>query len=146
VLACLLGVERVLDVCAVVDDGVFELVDDVVEGVGASAWRQGAAAGLVGLEAGMAADEGDEGGVEDAHQDLEVQYHLYALALHRYLGRRLAGYRYRDHFGGVYYLFLKGMTPATAGRTGVFFERPPEARIEALAELVARPVRARGER
>ena len=69
-----------------------------------------------------------------------LQYHLYAVALHRFLGRRLSGYRYREHFGGVYYLFLKGMTPATAGRTGVFFERPPEARIEALSELLAQPL------
>jgi exodeoxyribonuclease V beta subunit len=64
-----------------------------------------------------------------------LQYHLYALALHRYLGRRLRGYDYARHFGGVYYLFLKGMGPEL-GSSGVFFEKPPLARLEALSRLV----------
>ncbi|HSR36955.1 MAG TPA: 3'-5' exonuclease, partial [Desulfurivibrionaceae bacterium] len=36
-----------------------------------------------------------------------LQYHLYCLALDRYLRLRLAGYQYESHFGGVLYLFLK---------------------------------------
>jgi exodeoxyribonuclease V beta subunit len=64
-----------------------------------------------------------------------LQYHLYALALHRYLGRRLRGYDYARHFGGVYYLFIKGMGPEL-GSSGVFFEKPPLARLEALSRLL----------
>ena len=74
-----------------------------------------------------------------------LQYHLYTVALHRYLKRRLPGYCYESHFGGVYYLFLRGMAPATGARYGTFFERPPAARIEALSALLARPAR-RGRR
>ncbi|WWO95886.1 MAG: exodeoxyribonuclease V subunit beta [Candidatus Dasytiphilus stammeri] len=36
--------------------------------------------------------------------------HLYTLALHRYLRDRLQHYNYNKNFGGVYYLFLRGMS------------------------------------
>ncbi|MEW6501076.1 MAG: UvrD-helicase domain-containing protein [Thermodesulfobacteriota bacterium] len=65
-----------------------------------------------------------------------LQYHLYAVAVDRYLRLRLAGYRYDEHFGGIFYLFLKGMHPGLPGN-GVFFDRPPAARIAALAGLFA---------
>ncbi len=41
--------------------------------------------------------------------DYGFQAILYALALHRYLKRRLPGYEFQRHFGGVRYLFLRGM-------------------------------------
>jgi exodeoxyribonuclease V beta subunit len=75
-----------------------------------------------------------------AHGHYYLQYHLYSLALHRLLASRLAGYDYDTHFGGVLYLFVKGMTPETGARSGVFFEKPPRRRIEALSELLQRPL------
>ena len=66
-----------------------------------------------------------------------LQYHLYALALHRYLGRRLPGYSFERHFGGVFYLFIKGMAPEH-GAAGVFYEKPPLERVEALGRLFER--------
>jgi len=66
-----------------------------------------------------------------------LQYHLYALALHRYLGRRVAGYTYEKSFGGVYYLFIKGMAPEH-GAAGVFYEKPPLERLLALGNLLTR--------
>ena len=36
-----------------------------------------------------------------------LQYHLYAVALDRYLAFRIPDYQYSTHFGGVYYLFLR---------------------------------------
>lgn len=65
-----------------------------------------------------------------------LQYHLYALALHRYLRWRVAAYAYREHFGGVYYLFLRGMSEATGASAGVFYDRPSEGLIEALDALL----------
>jgi exodeoxyribonuclease V beta subunit len=65
-----------------------------------------------------------------------LQYHLYALALHRYLGLRLRDYDYDRHFGGVYYLFLKGMHPDTGRDAGIFYERPPIERIAGLSQLL----------
>ena len=58
-----------------------------------------------------------------------LQYLLYCVAVHRYLACRLPSYRYESHFGGVYYLFLRGME--NPGQ-GIFFERP---RLELINEL-----------
>jgi exodeoxyribonuclease V beta subunit len=68
-----------------------------------------------------------------------LQYHLYSAAVHRWLALRVPGYDYARCFGGAYYLFLKGMTPATGPASGVFFDKPPQARIEALCALLERP-------
>ena len=69
-----------------------------------------------------------------------LQYHLYSLALHRYLGTRLPGYQHGRHFGGVAYLFLRGMAPAHPAGTGVFVDRPSEELLEAIgAALEATP-------
>jgi exodeoxyribonuclease V beta subunit len=73
-----------------------------------------------------------------AHSHYYLQYHLYSVALHRYLERRLPSYDYDRDFGGVYYLFIKGMTPEQPG-SGVFYERPPRARIVALSERLKTP-------
>lgn len=63
-----------------------------------------------------------------------LQYHLYCLALHRYLGQRLSGYDYEEHFGGVYYAFLRGIRADGGG--GWYHDRPPRALIEALDSLM----------
>jgi len=62
----------------------------------------------------------------------DLQYLLYTLALHRYLRRRLPAYDYEHHFGGVYYLFLRGMRPETGPKRGVFFDRPALDLVETL--------------
>jgi exodeoxyribonuclease V beta subunit len=62
-----------------------------------------------------------------------LQYHLYALALHRYLRFRLPDYDYERHFGGALYLFVRGMAPSHPPGWGVYADRPPRALIEALS-------------
>jgi exodeoxyribonuclease V beta subunit len=64
-----------------------------------------------------------------------LQYLIYSLALHRFLGRRLANYDYRRDFGGIYYLFLRGMRPAQGPAYGVWHDQPPLHTIEALDAL-----------
>jgi exodeoxyribonuclease V beta subunit len=59
--------------------------------------------------------------------------------LHRYLKLRLPRYAYERHFGGVYYLFLRGMQPQSGARLGVVAERPSEAFIDALDRLIEAP-------
>ncbi|GBC62046.1 exodeoxyribonuclease V subunit beta [Desulfonema ishimotonii] len=67
-----------------------------------------------------------------------LQYHIYTLALHRYLGRRMPGYEYEKHFGGVFYLFLRGIDPAQGPDFGVFRDRPSPELIRGLErELMA---------
>ena len=65
-----------------------------------------------------------------------LQYHLYTLALHRYLKVKQRGYDYDRHFGGVYYIFLRGVDPDKGPQFGVFRDRPPQALIEELCETL----------
>jgi exodeoxyribonuclease V beta subunit len=68
---------------------------------------------------------------ELARHDYFLQYHLYLVALHRYLGWRLGpAYDYDRHVGGAYYLFLRGMTGEPG--SGCFFDRPSRAVVVAL--------------
>ncbi|MCL6415830.1 exodeoxyribonuclease V subunit beta [Aestuariirhabdus sp. Z084] len=64
----------------------------------------------------------------------DLQYVLYTLALHRYLKTRLPDYCYEQHFGGCYYLFLRGMADGS-GQQGVYFDKPDQRLIEALDAL-----------
>jgi exodeoxyribonuclease V beta subunit len=52
-----------------------------------------------------------------------LQYHLYCLALDRYLRLRLPEYDYAEHFGGVHYVYLRGVDPKKPGQ-GIHFDRP----------------------
>ncbi|HET6560321.1 MAG TPA: UvrD-helicase domain-containing protein [Marmoricola sp.] len=70
-----------------------------------------------------------------------LQALLYAVVLHRFLRWRLAGYDPERHFGGVRYLYLRGMcgpdTPVVDGeRCGIFTWRPPVALVEAVSQLL----------
>ncbi len=64
-----------------------------------------------------------------------LQYHLYLVALHRYLRLRQSAYDYDQHVLGAAYLFVRGMDRRAPGG-GVFVDRPPKARIEALDALL----------
>lgn len=64
-----------------------------------------------------------------------LQYHIYTVALHRYLAWRMPGYDYNIHFGGVYYLFIRGMSPETGPDCGIFRDRPSLELIQALSSL-----------
>jgi len=70
-----------------------------------------------------------------AAHNYDLQYLVYTVALHRHLKLRLADYDYRRHFGGVYYLFLRGMHPKRGASGGVFYDLPDLALIEALDRL-----------
>jgi len=65
-----------------------------------------------------------------------LQYHLYTVALNQYLKVRFKGYKYDEHFGGVYYIFLRGVDPAIGSDYGIFRARPSKDIIEALIDGV----------
>ncbi|USV57316.1 exodeoxyribonuclease V subunit beta [Aeromonas encheleia] len=65
-----------------------------------------------------------------AEHRYDLQYQLYSLALHRLLSLRLPGYDFDQHFGGVFYLFLRGMPQG-----GVFHTRPSRELVLGLDEL-----------
>lgn len=62
----------------------------------------------------------------------DLQYLLYSLALHRYLQVSLPDYQPDVHFGGVYYLYLRGMSPKNNNGEGVSFA---SIRVEDLLTL-----------
>ncbi len=64
-----------------------------------------------------------------------LQYHLYTVAIDRYLAQRVVGYDYETHFGGVYYLFLRGMGDSSSLPTGIYAHRPSRACIADLSAL-----------
>ncbi|MDG6341643.1 exodeoxyribonuclease V subunit beta [Glaesserella parasuis] len=64
----------------------------------------------------------------------DLQYLLYTLAVHRYLSARLGeNYNYEQHFGGVAYLFLRGMNGEP--NSGVYFDKPSQELIEEMDRL-----------
>lgn len=58
-----------------------------------------------------------------------LQYHLYAVALHRFLRSRVRDYDYARDFGGVGYAFLRGLA---MGAPSWFGDKPSAALIAAL--------------
>ena len=64
-----------------------------------------------------------------------LQYHLYVVATHRFLRSRLSDYSYEEDFGGVYYLFTRGMQ--IGSQSGIFRDRPDFSVIEALDQFLA---------
>ncbi|MEO8133279.1 MAG: exodeoxyribonuclease V subunit beta [Betaproteobacteria bacterium] len=69
-----------------------------------------------------------------------LQYLIYSLALDRYLAHRMAHYSFDDHFGGVLYLFIRGVRPRWTNpdgmATGVYHHRPAATTLGALDRLL----------
>jgi exodeoxyribonuclease V beta subunit len=72
--------------------------------------------------------------------DYFLQSLIYTVAADRYLRGRLPDYSYERNFGGVFYLFLRGIDAASADDCGIFFEKPDAASIAGLSELIAEPM------
>ena len=64
-----------------------------------------------------------------------LQYLLYTVAVNRYLERRIVDYHYDSHFGGVFYLFLRGIDAAYPGN-GIYFDKPPAALVAGLTKCL----------
>ncbi len=61
-----------------------------------------------------------------------LQYHIYVLALHQYLRLRMPGYRYESNFGGVFYIFLRGVDPEKNSEFGIYNDLPNIELVNAL--------------
>lgn len=67
-----------------------------------------------------------------------LQYYIYTVALKRYLEKKLPGFDYERHFGGVIYLFLRGVRSDST--TGVFYAKPELQQIDELEKMFCQPV------
>ncbi len=63
-----------------------------------------------------------------------LQLCLYSVALHRYLQLRKPGYDFDRHFGGAFYIFLRGIDPAEP-KNGVYFQRLSRSFVEKLSGI-----------
>jgi len=64
-----------------------------------------------------------------------LQYLIYTVATHRYLRSRLQNYNYADHFGGVFYVFLRGVSINSA--SGIFHTVPSYNLVRSLDQLMS---------
>lgn len=62
----------------------------------------------------------------------DLQYHLYTVALWKYLKSRDPEFCYESDFGGVAYLFVRGMRKGERG--GIWLHKPDKQVIETLAK------------
>jgi exodeoxyribonuclease V beta subunit len=83
------------------------------------------------LGANLADYQGDRLVAAMQSHNYGLQYWIYTLVLHRHLGNLLDEYSYADHFGGVFYLFVRGMTPDIPG-SGVYATLPDYRTLAAL--------------
>jgi exodeoxyribonuclease V beta subunit len=65
-----------------------------------------------------------------------LQYHLYVLALCQYLRQRNPGFRYESDFGGVFYLFIRGVDRRRGPQFGIYDDCPQPALINALGKAL----------
>lgn len=64
----------------------------------------------------------------------DLQYLIYCVALNRYLSSRLSDYDYKKQFGGVIYLFLRGMNGRD--QSGIYFDKPDEQLLQAFDQAL----------
>ncbi len=67
-----------------------------------------------------------------------LQYHIYTLALHHYLKQRIKDYSYARHFGGIIYMFIRGVDPEKGPDYGIYRKLPSEGLIEYFSGMLAR--------
>jgi exodeoxyribonuclease V beta subunit len=74
--------------------------------------------------------------IEKNHYDL--QYLIYSLALHRHLKYAMADYDPELHFGGVYYLYLRGMSDKAQHQDcGVYYRQISLTELQQLDNIFA---------
>jgi exodeoxyribonuclease V beta subunit len=60
----------------------------------------------------------------------DLQYLIYSVAVKRYLETRIPGFDFEKHFGGVFYVFVRGCREGKS--QGLFYTRPAEELIRRL--------------
>ncbi len=69
-----------------------------------------------------------------AANNYHLQYHLYTVALCIYLRWRIPDFDYNLHFGGVIYLFVRGVR--THDNHGIFYHKPDADLIQSMMRLM----------
>ncbi|MEI7661369.1 MAG: UvrD-helicase domain-containing protein [Bacteroidota bacterium] len=85
---------------------------------------------------GNSPEDYDEEGLSAAMKanNYNLQYYIYSVAMKRWLEKKIPGFSYENQFGGVIYLFLRGVR-SHDNSTGVFFRRPDLDTMNRIEEL-----------
>ena len=70
-----------------------------------------------------------------AANNYNLQYHIYTVAVCKYLQTRIPDFNYERDFGGVIYLFLRGVRANS--NNGVFFHKPEWSNIQKLNDVLS---------
>ncbi|HNW81603.1 MAG TPA: UvrD-helicase domain-containing protein [bacterium] len=65
-----------------------------------------------------------------------LQYSLYLAALDAYLEKKDKNYKYERDFGGVYYFFIRGVTPSNNYSTGIYKDVPEKKLLDGLKKIL----------
>lgn len=68
------------------------------------------------------------------NEHYSLQYHIYLAALDNYLELRHTDYKYQKNFGGVFYVFLRGINGVDS--SGVYYDRPKHDVITKLRSVL----------
>ena len=71
-----------------------------------------------------------------SESNYHLQYLVYTLAVKKYCQLRVPGFDYDSHFGGVIYLFVRGIRKDKD--QGIFAYKPPRALIDELEEMLSK--------
>lgn len=75
---------------------------------------------------------------QHAQKNYSLQAKIYTIGVTRLLGIRSKA-EYEAAFGGLLYLFIRGVTPGGGGNRGVYFYRPPWAEVVRAERELMRP-------
>ncbi|WP_343189364.1 exodeoxyribonuclease V subunit beta [Buchnera aphidicola] len=64
----------------------------------------------------------------------DLQYKIYSIALHKYLKKKKKKYKFKKHFGGIYYIFLRGINK-NKKNNGIFYLLPKYKLIKKLNKI-----------
>ncbi len=72
-----------------------------------------------------------------SYHKYDIQYQLYVIALHKYLKLNIINYNYKLNFGGVYYIFLRGLLLDIYNNSyyGIFYTKPKWKLIKKLSNF-----------
>ncbi len=68
--------------------------------------------------------------------DYILQYHIYTLALDKFLAAKIENYDYDKHFGKVFYIFLRGINKDARTDFGIFADRPDKSAIADFGKIL----------
>jgi exodeoxyribonuclease V beta subunit len=60
------------------------------------------------------------------HHDYHLQYHIYAVALKRWLELTQMDFNFKEKFGGIYYIFIRGVEDGDSKNKGIYFVKPED--------------------